>query len=145
MGEEEGAEMVFGGRYGGEHILQNKPEYKDGYSVETTLFKSENNDLLMIKEEIFCPIDVVTPFEDEEEAVQIANNTEYVLAAGVWTNNLQLAHRMVEKIEAGNVWVNTYFGVGPDLPFGGFKGSGYGTDSILEYTREKASIINYGS
>lgn len=145
MGEEEGAEIVFGGRYGGENILPNQPEYQDGYWVEPTLFKAENNDLRIVQEEIFGPIAVVTPFEDEEEAVQIANNTEYGLAAGVWTNNLQLAHRMVEKVEAGNVWVNTYFGVGPDLPFGGFKGSGYGTDSILEYTREKASIINYGS
>src|SRR5699024_699368 len=68
MGEEEGAEIVFGGRYGGENILPNQPEYQDGYWVEPTLFKAENNDLRIVQEEIFGPIAVVPPFEDEEEA-----------------------------------------------------------------------------
>src|SRR5699024_2059527 len=99
-------------------ILKKKMMTQEESRYCNTLFKEENNDLRIVQEEIFGPIAVVTPFEDEEEAVQIANNTEYGLAAGVWTNNLQLAHRMVEKVEAGNVWVNTYFGVGPDLPFG---------------------------
>ena len=143
IGREE-AEIVFGGRSGGETLLPDQSEYAGGYWVEPTLFKTENNHLRICQEEIFGPIGVAIPFEDEEEAVQLANDTEYGLAAGVWTNDLQRAHRMVEKLDAGNVWVNTYFMVGPDLPFGGFKGSGYGTDTVLEYTKEKASVINFG-
>lgn len=141
-GKEEGAAIVFGGRTGGEELLPDVPEYADGYWVEPTLFTTENNQLRICQEEVFGPVAVAIPFDDEEEAVQIANDTDYGLAAGVWTQDLQRAQRMTEKIEAGNVWVNTYAIVGPDLPFGGFKGSGYGTDSVLEYTREKACVIH---
>lgn len=143
-GLQEGAEIVFGGHSGGDVLLSNQPAFAGGYWVEPTLFKTEDNGLRICQEEIFGPIAVAIPFEDEAEAVKIANDTEYGLAAGVWTNDLQRTHRMVEKIDAGNIWVNTYFPVGPDLPFGGFGGSGYGTDSVLEYTREKASVINFG-
>ncbi|GAB4074006.1 hypothetical protein GCM10028778_15090 [Barrientosiimonas marina] len=143
-GLEEGAELVFGGRSAGETLLPDQPVFADGYWVEPTLFKTESNQLSICQEEIFGPVAVAIPFDDEAEAIQIANDTEYGLAAGVWTNDLQRAHHMVEKIEAGSVWVNTYAMVGPDLPFGGLKGSGYGTDTVLEYTREKASVINFG-
>lgn len=142
-GKEEGAEIVFGGRTGGDVLLPDEPEYADGYWVEPTLFKVENNQLRICQEEIFGPVAVAIPFDNEDEAVQIANDTEYGLASGVWTQDLKRAQRMTEKIEAGNVWVNTYAIVGPDLPFGGFKGSGYGTDSVLEYTREKACVIHF--
>lgn len=142
-GKEEGAELVFGGRTGGDVLLPDEPQFSGGYWVEPTLFKTENNQLRICQEEIFGPIAVAIPFDDEDEAVQIANDTDYGLAAGVWTQDLKRAQRMTEKIEAGNVWVNTYLMVGPDLPFGGFKESGYGTDSVLEYTREKACVINF--
>jgi len=138
----DGIEIVFGGRYGGDVLLPGESEYSNGFWVEPTLFKVKNNSHPICQEEIFGPIAVAIPFDTEEEAVQIANDTSYGLAAGVWTQDLGKAHRMVDKIEAGNVWVNTYGLVGVDLPFGGVKDSGYGTDSILEYTYEKACVIN---
>ncbi|WP_259455560.1 aldehyde dehydrogenase family protein [Bacillus sp. PK3_68] len=144
LGLEEGGEIVCGGRHGGETILPDKPELSGGYWVEPTLFKVNSNSLRICQEEIFGPVAVVMPFETEEEAAAIANDTCFGLGAGVWTRNLNLAHRMIRKIESGNVWVNTYSRVGADLPFGGFKESGYGTDSILEYSREKACVIEIG-
>lgn len=144
LGLEEGGEIVFGGRVGGDVLLPNNPEFSGGYWVEPTLFKVDSNSLRICQEEIFGPVAVIIPFDSEEEALEIANDTSYGLAAGVWTRDLGRAHRMIEKIESGNVWVNTYSRVGADLPFGGFKESGYGTDSILEYTREKACVIELG-
>lgn len=141
LGKEEG-ELVFGGRYGGELLLPGQQEFAEGYWVEPTLFKVNDNDLRICQEEIFGPVAAIMPFDTEEEAVAIANNTVYGLAAGVWTTDLNRAHRMVNIIKAGNVWVNTYAEVSTDLPFGGFKESGYGTDSILDYTQEKACVIN---
>ncbi|WP_234028603.1 aldehyde dehydrogenase family protein [Lentibacillus sp. Marseille-P4043] len=143
-GLDEGGEIVFGGRFGGDVLLADKPEFSGGYWIEPTLFKAESNELTICQEEIFGPVAVAIPFDTEEEAIQIANDTEYGLAAGVWTSDLRKAHRMVEKIDAGNVWVNTYGIVGADLPFGGTKGSGYGTDTVLEYTYEKTCVIGLG-
>lgn len=144
IGLDEGGEIVFGGRVGGDVLLPDSPKFSDGYWVEPTLFKVNSNSLRICQEEIFGPVAVAIPFDTEEEAIEIANDTEYGLAAGVWTRDLGRAHRMIEKIESGNVWVNTYGIVGADLPFGGFKDSGFGTDSILEYTREKACVIDLG-
>ncbi|WP_060681503.1 aldehyde dehydrogenase family protein [Virgibacillus halodenitrificans] len=143
IGQEEGAELVFGGRSGGSTLLPGNTEYAGGYWVEPTLFKANSNALRICQEEIFGSVAVAVPFDSEEEAIEIANDTSYGLAAGVWTTDLARAHRMVDKIEAGNVWVNTYGIVGADLPFGGFKESGYGTDSILDYTQEKTCVIDF--
>ncbi|KAB7709043.1 aldehyde dehydrogenase family protein [Bacillus aerolatus] len=144
LGKKEGGEIVYGGRHGGENIVPEKAELSDGYWVEPTLFKVNSNSLRICQEEIFGPVAVVIPFETEEEAVAIANDTCFGLGAGVWTKNLNLAHRMIRNIESGNVWVNTYSRVGADLPFGGFKESGYGTDSVMDYSREKACVIEIG-
>ncbi|ARD46915.1 aldehyde dehydrogenase [Sporosarcina sp. P37] len=140
----EGYEIVFGGKYGGNEVLPGQPEFADGYWVQPTLVKVADNSMKLAREEIFGPVAVAIPFDTEEEAVQIANDTNFGLAAGVWTQNLGLAHRMIDKLQAGNVWVNTYARVGADLPFSGMKESGYGTDSILDYTQEKACVINIG-
>ncbi|AXH99176.1 aldehyde dehydrogenase family protein [Sporosarcina sp. PTS2304] len=135
-------EVVFGGMYGGENVVPNQSDYAKGYWVAPTLVKVADNDQKLCREEIFGPVAVAIPFDTEEEAVQLANDTSFGLAAGVWTEDLRRAHRMIDKLKAGNVWVNTYARVGPDLPFSGMKESGYGSDTILEYTQEKACVIN---
>lgn len=144
IGLEEGGEIITGGRHGGNVLLPNEPQLEGGYWIEPTLFKVNSNHLRICQEEIFGPVAVVMPFDTEEEAVAIANDTDFGLAAGVWTTNLARAQRMIRNLEAGNVWVNTYNRVGVELPFGGFKDSGFGTDSILEFTREKSCVIEIG-
>lgn len=144
LAEREGGEVIYGGRFGGAELLPNTPEFAEGYWVEPTLIQVDRNSYRICQEEIFGPIAVVMPFDTEEEALAIANDTPYGLAAGVWTNSLDRAHRMIRSIEAGNVWVNTYRQVGPELPFGGHKESGIGNDSVLEFTREKTCYINIG-
>lgn len=144
LGVEEGGKIVFGGRRGGEALLEGQPEFANGYWVEPTLIQVDKNSLRICQEEIFGPVAVVIPFDTEEEAIEIANDTAYGLGAGVWTSNLGRAQRMVRALESGNVWVNTYRRVGVELPFGGFKESGFGKDSILENTREKTCVIEIG-
>ncbi|REB08680.1 aldehyde dehydrogenase [Sporosarcina sp. BI001-red] len=141
LGLDEGAELVYGGRSGGSELVPDRSDLADGYWIEPTLLKSESNSLRVCQEEIFGPVSVMIPFDTEEEAIELANGTEFGLAAGVWTKDLSRAHRMVAALEAGNVWVNTYARVGVELPFGGVKSSGFGTDSIEEYSREKACVI----
>jgi len=81
-------------------------------------------------------------FENEEEAIQIANDTPYGLAAGIWTSSVQRSHRMAHKIKAGTVWINAFRAVSANVPFGGFKHSGLGRengiDAIKEYTQVKS-------
>src|SRR5699024_203250 len=122
-------------------LLQDSSEHADGYWIEPTLIKTEDNSLRVCQAEIFGPVAVILPFDTEEEAIEHANDTELGLASGVWTEDLSRGHRMMDKIEAGNVWVNTNARVGVDLAIGGVKASGYGNDEILSNTREKASVI----
>ena len=144
LGKKEGGEIIIGGRHGGNNLLPDLPHLAEGYWVEPTLIKVASNSLRICQEEIFGPVATVIPFDTEEEAISMANDTAYGLGAGVWTTNLNRAHRMIRKLESGNVWVNTYRTVGPELPFGGHKSSGYGVDSILEFTREKTCYIDIG-
>lgn len=144
LGKQEGGDVIIGGRYGGAELLPGQEELAGGYWIEPTLLKVESNNLQVCQEEIFGPVAVVIPFDTEEEALAIANDTEYGLGAGVWTTDLNRAHRMIRSIESGNVWVNTYRIVGTELPFGGQKGSGFGSDSVLDYTREKTCYIQIG-
>lgn len=139
-----GGEVIIGGRHGGAALLPDDPQLADGYWVEPTLIKVNSNSLRICQEEIFGPVATVIPFDTEEEAIAIANDSAFGLGAGVWTSNLDRAHRMIRQLESGNVWVNLFRRVGPELPFGGQKDSGFGTDSILEYTREKTCYIEIG-
>jgi aldehyde dehydrogenase (NAD+) len=131
------ADLVFGGRHGAEVC----PELPDGYWVEPTLFMTEDNSLRICREEIFGPVAAIIPFDTDEQAVAIANDSRFGLASGVWTRDLTRAQNMARDIQSGNVWVNTYMQTRHELPFAGIKESGYGHDSILEYTREKAVVI----
>ncbi|WP_312507621.1 aldehyde dehydrogenase family protein [Lysinibacillus sp.] len=144
LGKQEGSEIIIGGQYGGANLLPEQEELADGYWIEPTLILVDNNHLQICQEEIFGPVAVIIPFDTEEDALAIANDTAYGLGAGVWTSDLNRAHRMIHAIESGNVWVNTYRIVGTELPFGGRKGSGFGADTVLDYTREKTCYIQIG-
>lgn len=131
------AELVFGGR-SGPGLVPSRP---GGFWVEPTLFITTDNSLRICQEEIFGPVAVVIPFDTEDEAVAIANDSRFGLAAGLWTRDLARAHRFVRDLRTGNVWVNTYLQTRYELPFGGIKDSGYGHDDIMEFTVEKTAVI----
>ena len=134
-GEAEGATVVAGG---------GTPD-RPGYYVEPTLFTGVTNAMTIAREEIFGPVVGIIPFDDEEEAIAIANDQSYGLAAGVWTNNLSRAHRMGQRLRAGTVWVNTYNIFDPALSFGGVGESGLGRDlgeeALLSFCESKSVVI----
>jgi aldehyde dehydrogenase (NAD+) len=144
-GPKEGAELIFGGRTGAVLFPAASPLGR-GYYVEPTLFRVERNDLRICQEEIFGPVATIMSFESDDDALAIANDTSYGLAAGVWTSDVKRAHRMIRDLHAGSVWVNAYRRIHWALPFGGWKDSGYGRDSgwesILENTQLKTSWID---
>ena len=137
LGQKEGAEIAFGGCFGPDNF-EGRADAEDvagGYFVSPTLFRAATNDMRVCREEIFGPVTCAIPFDDDDEALAIANDTSYGLACGVWTRDLKRAHRFIRDVEAGAVWVNTYRRIHWAAPFGGFKDSGYGRDSGLESLR----------
>ena len=116
-----------------------------GYFVEPTVLTNTNDKMKVIKEEIFGPVVAAEPFEDHEEIMNRSNNSEYGLAAAVWTSDVQKAIRTAESFRAGTVWVNCYNIFDAALPFGGYKQSGWGREmgsEILEaYTQVKSVVI----
>ncbi len=116
IGADEGATVLAGGC---------RPEglALPGYYYAPTVLTDVNNDMRVVREEIFGPVAAIMPFEHEDELLGMANDTEYGLAAGVWTQNLSRAHRMARKLEAGTIWVNTYRAMSPMSPRQGFKNS----------------------
>jgi aldehyde dehydrogenase (NAD+) len=119
-GVEEGAALVAGGK-------AVKPNGK-GWFVEATVFDRVSPDMTIAKEEIFGPVLAVLAFDDFEHGVTLANQTMYGLAAGIWTKDIQKAHRAARAIRAGTVWINSYNTYDSGAPFGGFKASGFGRD-----------------
>jgi len=136
-GHSEGATLLTGGK----RILQET----GGTYVEPTIFDGVSNAMRIAKEEIFGPVLSVITFDSAEEAVAIANDTPYGLAAAVWSSDLSKAHNTARALRAGSVWVNQYDGGDMTAPFGGFKQSGNGRDKSLhafdKYTELKATWI----
>lgn len=122
----EGATCALGGG------VPNDPDLSRGWFVMPTVFTAVDNRMRIAQEEVFGPVLAVIPFEDEAEAVSIANASRYGLAAGVWTSNVGRALRMSSALEAGTVWVNTYRAVSYLAPFGGYKRSGFGRENGKE-------------
>ncbi len=140
VARDEGAQCLLGGG------RPNAPELAGGWFVEPTIFADVANTMRIAREEVFGPVLSIIPFDDDEEAVSIANDTPYGLAAGVWTQNIRRAITMSERLRAGTVWVNTYRAVSFMAPFGGFKQSGIGResgqDAINEYLQTKSVWIS---
>jgi aldehyde dehydrogenase (NAD+) len=143
----EGATAVLGGAKGNED--GSAPECGSGWFVQPTIFIGVRNDMRIAQEEVFGPVLSVIRFQDEDEALRIANDVRFGLAAAVWTNDIGRAIRMSEKLQAGTVWVNTYRAVSFMAPFGGYKDSGLGRengiDAVREYLQTKSVWINSGA
>lgn len=141
IGKSEGAIVATGGE------KANLPApFDKGCFVKPTVFTGVTNQMRIAREEIFGPALAVIPFENEDEAIPIANDTDFGLAAAVWTNDIKRAHRVSAKLQAGTVWVNTINLFDSSLPFGGFKQSGHGRDlgeeALDGYLRTKSVWID---
>ncbi len=140
-GEEEGAQIQAGGKA--------RPEGLDrGYFVRPTVFTDVNPDMRILREEIFGPVVAVQPFEEVEEAIARGNDTEFGLAASVWTRDIGKAHKVAQGLRAGTVWINCHNVFDAAAPFGGYKKSGYGREmgrhALELYTQVKNVIVNLG-
>jgi (Z)-2-((N-methylformamido)methylene)-5-hydroxybutyrolactone dehydrogenase len=140
IAKSEGARCVAGGR------ALSGPGYGCGQFVEPTIFADVTNDMRIAQEEVFGPVLAVIKFKDEEDAIRIANDTRFGLAAGVWTQSLHRAMLMTNRLRAGTVWVNNYRSSSYTTPFGGFKDSGIGreggVDAVREYMEPKSVWIS---
>jgi acyl-CoA reductase-like NAD-dependent aldehyde dehydrogenase len=140
MGREEGADLLVGGgraRFNGE---------ERGYWVEPAVFAGVKEEHCIAREEIFGPVLAVLTFSDDDEALAMANRSEYGLAAGVWTRDIKRAHRIARELQAGTVWINSYHPGDAASPFGGYKQSGFGRElgeySLDLYTQIKSVWVD---
>ena len=140
LGRSEGARAVRGG--GPARV----PGFEAGHFMEPTLFAGVDNGMRIAREEIFGPVTCAIPFRDADHAVELANDSPYGLAGGVWTRDLGNAHRVARRLDTGTVWINRYFNAKPNLPFGGFKESGIGIETCHEmldhYSHRKTVVVN---
>jgi aldehyde dehydrogenase (NAD+) len=137
----EGATLSIGGKAAvGENLSK-------GFFVEPTIFTNVHNKMALAQEEVFGPVLAIIPFDTEDEAIAIGNDTKYGLASGIWTTNLSRALRVSRAINAGTVWVNTYRASAVMAPFGGFKDSGFGKErgvlALEEFLRTKNVMIDF--
>lgn len=132
-GKAEGAELYCGGQ----------PVEGPGFFVQPTVFANCRNDMRVVQEEIFGPVLVTAPFDDEEEALALANDSPFGLAAALYSNDLGRVHSLIPRLRAGTVYVNAHSTLDPSMPFGGYKQSGYGKDlgsEQLDYLLETKAV-----
>ncbi|MCH9691825.1 MAG: aldehyde dehydrogenase [Gammaproteobacteria bacterium] len=141
IGREEGAKVLFGGK-----AAPQKDALASGYYIQPTLLEGHNK-MRVFQEEIFGPVTAITKFKDEAQALEMANDSQYGLGAGVWTRDSNLAYRMGRKLEAGRVWVNCYHVYPAHAAFGGYKKSGFGREThkmvLNHYQNTKNLLISY--
>ena len=142
LGQEEGARLVCGGK------AAQVPQFPQGLFVEPTVFADVKDSMRIAREEIFGPVMCVLDFETEEEVITRANATEFGLGAGVFTRDIQRAHRVIGQLQAGTCWINTYNLTPIEMPFGGFKSSGIGRENghaaIAHYSQIKSVYVEMG-
>ncbi len=140
MAKAEGAVVAAGG-----HGLEG-PGYGQGQFVAPTILTGVNNDMQIARKEVFGPVVCVIPFDELDEALAVANDTDFGLAGAVWTKDLRRALYCVDRLNAGTVWVNNYRATSFTTPFGGYKRSGLGreggTEAIKEYLQQKSVWIS---
>ncbi|BAS26625.1 aldehyde dehydrogenase family protein [Limnochorda pilosa] len=137
IARQEGVEVATGGRAPEDERLRG------GFFVEPTVLTGVRPEMRVAREEIFGPVLAIIPFDDADEAAELANDTPYGLVAGIWTRDIQVAHRLASRIEAGQVFINTYgAGGGVEMPFGGYKKSGFGREKGLETLRHYTQVKN---
>jgi acyl-CoA reductase-like NAD-dependent aldehyde dehydrogenase len=142
IGQSEGAQLAAGG------ARASAPELGQGFFYQPTLLDRVTPDMRVAQEEIFGPVLAIITFDEVEEAIAIANRSQYGLVAGVWTRDINQAMSVASRIKSGQVYINTYgAGGGVELPFGGYKKSGYGREKGLEslasYTQVKNVCIKF--
>ncbi|AOE86931.1 aldehyde dehydrogenase family protein [Pseudomonas sp. TCU-HL1] len=133
VGKAEGAELYYGG----------EPVEGPGYFVQPTVFANCRNDMRIVQEEIFGPVLVTAPFDTEDEALALANDSLFGLAAALYSNDLGRVHNLIPRLRAGTVYVNAHSTLDPSMPFGGYKQSGYGKDlgsEQLDYLLETKAV-----
>ena len=136
-GRAQGAEVVLGG-----HAIDSP-----GYFVEPTILANTTHEMTVVQEEIFGPVLVAMPYDDTDHLVELANDSQYALAASIWSQNISRVHDLIPRIQAGTIWVNTHGVLDANMPFGGFKQSGLGREhgraAIDLYTETKSVCIAY--
>jgi acyl-CoA reductase-like NAD-dependent aldehyde dehydrogenase len=142
QGKNEGAKLLCGGKA----PTISDPTTANGFYFEPTIFGDVQNSMSIAQEEVFGPVLCVIRFKDEAEAIRIANDSKYGLAAMIWTKDREKANRVARKLRCGTVWINTYGAFPNEAPFGGYKQSGFGRElgkeGLLEFTQNKHVCID---
>jgi acyl-CoA reductase-like NAD-dependent aldehyde dehydrogenase len=134
VGKAEGGKILCGGKK--VDTAGFDPELKDGYYWEPTVIGDCSPNMRVVREEVFGPVVVAYPFKDEADAIAKANDSEFGLAASVWTKNIKKAHRVADQLDVGIVWLNDHHRNDPSSPWGGMKDSGVGRENGLEALNE---------
>jgi aldehyde dehydrogenase len=140
LGRQEGATVLMGGK------PAQVPGFEKGLFIQPTLLSNVRNDMRVMQEEIFGAVTGVMAWEDEDEMMRQANDTSYGLAGGIWTRDLNRAHKLARRLETGIIWINRYLNFKPNMWHGGYKASGYGREGVRatmdHYTQMKSVVLN---